>query len=306
MLDEIVKGKSKNARLDALVFPNRRDFRIWFIQLLDAKNEQLRNVQVIQQDGNGVIQSKIYGQNATYDGSRKVWIFYNGKIAYMDPQGNVTQRRIFRSKRGERLERNSMAALECFAQGQIHDGAATGALPERERRFSGSQSCRVQDPDVVSVRVAMECFGRRVCGESALHRFFSSGSAGWNSGRPLSVYRLILIQQRFPRAWARLQDFAAYRGVDSGCGVSSCSDLFCFIFVPPTGRFLLRGRRRKSGGAVQESGVGSQNELIALPAMKIVASQVKGSSESSSLQTASPQNLQLLNSCSFRVLTPDS
>jgi lipopolysaccharide export system permease protein len=98
MLDEIVKGKSKSARLDAHVFPNRKDHRIWFIQLLDAKNEQLRNVQVIQQDSSGVIQSKIYGQNATYDGSRKVWIFYNGKIAYMDPEGTVTNEEFFAQK----------------------------------------------------------------------------------------------------------------------------------------------------------------------------------------------------------------
>ena len=98
MLEEIVKGKSKSARLDALVFPNRRDFRIWFIQLLDAKNEQLSNVQVIQQNGSGVIQSKIYGQNVTYDGSRKLWIFSNGKIAYFDPQGNVTSEEFFARK----------------------------------------------------------------------------------------------------------------------------------------------------------------------------------------------------------------
>ena len=98
MLDEIIKGKAKNARMDALVFPNRRDFRIWFIQLLDAKNEQLRNVQVIQQDGNGVILSKIYGRNASYDGSRRVWIFYNGKVAYVDPQGNVSSEEFFSQK----------------------------------------------------------------------------------------------------------------------------------------------------------------------------------------------------------------
>ncbi|MBV9130150.1 MAG: LptF/LptG family permease [Verrucomicrobia bacterium] len=98
MLEEIIKGKSKSARLDALVFPNRRDFRIWFIQLLDAKNEQLSNVQVIQQNGSGVIQSKIYGQNVTYDGSRKLWIFSNGKIAYFDPQGNVTSEEFFARK----------------------------------------------------------------------------------------------------------------------------------------------------------------------------------------------------------------
>ncbi|MBV9298035.1 MAG: LptF/LptG family permease [Verrucomicrobia bacterium] len=98
MLEEIIKGKSKSARLDALVFPNRRDFRIWFIQLLDAKNEQLSNVQVIQQNGSGVIQSKIYGQNVTYDGSRKLWNFSNGKIAYFDPQGNVTSEEFFARK----------------------------------------------------------------------------------------------------------------------------------------------------------------------------------------------------------------
>jgi lipopolysaccharide export system permease protein len=98
MLEEIVKGKSKSEHLDAHVFPNRRDHRIWFIQLLDAKNEQLRNVQVIQQDSQGVIQSKIYGQNAAYNDSRKVWIFYNGKIAYIDPRGNVTNEEFFAQK----------------------------------------------------------------------------------------------------------------------------------------------------------------------------------------------------------------
>jgi lipopolysaccharide export system permease protein len=56
MLEEIIKGRAKNSRMDALVFPNRREFRIWFVQLLDTKNEQLHNVQVIQQDGHGVIQ----------------------------------------------------------------------------------------------------------------------------------------------------------------------------------------------------------------------------------------------------------
>jgi lipopolysaccharide export system permease protein len=98
MLDEIIKGKSKNERLDAHVFPNRKDHRIWFIQLLDAKHERLRNVQVIQQDEQGAIQSKIYGQNASYDGSRKVWIFYSGKIAYTDPEGVVTKEEFFTEK----------------------------------------------------------------------------------------------------------------------------------------------------------------------------------------------------------------
>lgn len=98
MLDEFIKGKSKNDRMEALVFPNRRDFRIWFIQLLDAKNAQLWNVQVIQQDGSGVIQSKIYGQTANYDAARKVWIFNNGKVSNVDADGNVTSEEFFTKK----------------------------------------------------------------------------------------------------------------------------------------------------------------------------------------------------------------
>ncbi|HYY26679.1 MAG TPA: LptF/LptG family permease [Chthoniobacterales bacterium] len=98
MLDELIKGKAKNSQLDAVVFPNRRDYRIWFIQLLDAKNERLSNVQVIQQDGNGVIQSKIYGQTASYDSQRRVWTFNNGKISNVDPAGNVTSEEFFKTK----------------------------------------------------------------------------------------------------------------------------------------------------------------------------------------------------------------
>jgi len=98
MLDEIAKGKVKNARLDAHVFPNRSDHRIWFIQLLDAKNEQLRNVQVIQQNVGGLIASKLYGRSATYDGARKLWTFYDGKLAHMDPDGNVTGEEFFAKK----------------------------------------------------------------------------------------------------------------------------------------------------------------------------------------------------------------
>ena len=98
MLDEIVKGKAKNSQLDALVFPNRREFRIWFVQHLDSKTEELSNVQVIQQDGTGIIQSKIYGETASYDASSKVWTFEKGKVSNEDPAGNVTSEEFFTKK----------------------------------------------------------------------------------------------------------------------------------------------------------------------------------------------------------------
>src|SRR6201997_4650198 len=137
MLDELVKGKSKSAHLEAHVFPNRKEHRIWFIQLLDAKNEQLRNVQVIQQDGNGVIQSKIYGQNASYDGSRKVWIFYNGKIAYIDPEGTVTNEEFFAQKEVSdwsetpwRLSSSSLKGKYMTVPQLVHYLNANGDFPE--------------------------------------------------------------------------------------------------------------------------------------------------------------------------------
>jgi lipopolysaccharide export system permease protein len=98
LLDEIIKGRSKKSVLDAYVFPNRRDHRIWFAQQFNTKTDQLTNVQVTQMDPTGVVQSKMYGANVSYDGARKVWIFFNGKFAEMDPTGNVTNDEFFERK----------------------------------------------------------------------------------------------------------------------------------------------------------------------------------------------------------------
>ena len=216
MLDEIIKGKAKNSRLDALVFPNRRDFRIWFIQLLDAKNEQLRNVQVIQQNGSGVILSKIYGQNATFDGSRKVWIFYNGKIAYIDPEGNVTNEEFFTQKEvsgwSETPWRLSSAALKgkYMTVPQLeHYLRENGDFPESNlAEFKTQMWYRFALPWNVLVVVFVAsplcvAFSRR-------------GALGGIAGGLVSFHRVVLIQQRFLGAWSGIQDIASGRGVDAG------------------------------------------------------------------------------------------
>jgi lipopolysaccharide export system permease protein len=98
LLDEIVKGRSKKSLLDAYVFPNRREHRIWYAQQFNTKTEQMTNAQVTQMDDNGIIQSKMYGATVSYDGARKVWIFFNGKLAEMDSEGNVTNDEYFDRK----------------------------------------------------------------------------------------------------------------------------------------------------------------------------------------------------------------
>jgi lipopolysaccharide export system permease protein len=98
LLDELTKGKSRQSLLEADIFVNRKDHRLWFIQSMNSKTEQISNVLVIQQDDQGVIQSKLYAQRVSFDSMRKVWIFYNGKLTNIDPTGAVITEAYFDKK----------------------------------------------------------------------------------------------------------------------------------------------------------------------------------------------------------------
>jgi LPS export ABC transporter permease LptG len=98
LLDELTKGKSKQSLLEADIFVNRKDHRLWFIQSMNRKTEEITNVQVIQQDEQGVIQSKLYAQRVSYDSMRNVWTFYDGKLTESDPSGAVVNETYFDKK----------------------------------------------------------------------------------------------------------------------------------------------------------------------------------------------------------------
>src|SRR5260370_33291218 len=55
-MDEVSKGHSKVTYLDGHVFVNRRQHRIWFIQLLNTKTREVKGLEITQQDENEVIQ----------------------------------------------------------------------------------------------------------------------------------------------------------------------------------------------------------------------------------------------------------
>jgi LPS export ABC transporter permease LptG len=95
-MDEVSKGHSKVTYLDGHVYVNRRQHRIWFIQLLNTKTSEVKGLEITQQDDNEVIQWIAYAASAVH--SRHKWVLYNGKISYVDADGNVTDEEFFDKK----------------------------------------------------------------------------------------------------------------------------------------------------------------------------------------------------------------
>jgi LPS export ABC transporter permease LptG len=95
-MDEVSKGHSKVTYLDGHVYVNRKQHRIWFIQLLDTKTRAVKGLEITQQDDNEVIQWIAYASSAVHNGRN--WILYDGKVSYVDADGNVTDEEFFDKK----------------------------------------------------------------------------------------------------------------------------------------------------------------------------------------------------------------
>jgi lipopolysaccharide export system permease protein len=98
MMDEVSKGHSKITYLDGHVFVNRRAHRIWFIQLLNTRTNEVKGLEITQQDKDEVIQWVAYAKSAVHDTARQIWILYDGKISQVDADGNVTDEEFFNKK----------------------------------------------------------------------------------------------------------------------------------------------------------------------------------------------------------------
>jgi lipopolysaccharide export system permease protein len=98
MIDEVSKGHSKTTQLDGHIFVNRREYRIWFVQHLNTKTQDMRGIEVTQQDAKETIVSIVYADAASHDRSNGAWVFFNGKISQIDPEGNVTEEEFFDRK----------------------------------------------------------------------------------------------------------------------------------------------------------------------------------------------------------------
>jgi lipopolysaccharide export system permease protein len=98
MIDEISKGHSKTTLLDGHIFVNRHEHRLWFVQHLDTKSQDMRGIEVTQQDANETIVSITYAESASHNRSSGAWTFRNRKISQLDPEGNVTEEEFFDKK----------------------------------------------------------------------------------------------------------------------------------------------------------------------------------------------------------------
>ena len=98
MIDEVSKGHSKTTLLDGHIFVNRHEHRIWFVQHINTKTQEIRGIEVTQQDAKETIVSLTYAESASHDRSTGAWILYNGKISQIDPDGNVTDEEFFDRK----------------------------------------------------------------------------------------------------------------------------------------------------------------------------------------------------------------
>lgn len=106
LLNQIVRGKPKNASTVGILFRNRVDARTWYVQKaahstkvqiredLNPLEEiqdlnELQGVHITQQDSKGNILSKYYARRATYNPTARVWNFERGKTVNFDIKGNV-------------------------------------------------------------------------------------------------------------------------------------------------------------------------------------------------------------------------
>lgn len=89
LLDQITKGKDKNAGLEQQLFRNRADNRTWYIQTMRRNSDELHGIHIIQQDAEGNITTKWYARRAFYDPTAKTWDLRAGKTVSFDADGNI-------------------------------------------------------------------------------------------------------------------------------------------------------------------------------------------------------------------------
>ncbi|HEV7402404.1 MAG TPA: LptF/LptG family permease [Chthoniobacteraceae bacterium] len=106
MLDEMTKGERRAAdrqAVEGLLFRDRMNNRTWYVQKMRPKPKQgaippLEGVHVIQQDENGVIERKWYGQKAIYDEQTHNWTLSDGQIVTFNKEGDITRTESFPGK----------------------------------------------------------------------------------------------------------------------------------------------------------------------------------------------------------------
>jgi LPS export ABC transporter permease LptG len=96
MLKELNSGRKPDKRaISALMFRNRADHRTWYMRKIYPVQQTLNDVQIIQQNPNGVILRQWYARAGSYDSDRKSWLFEDVKVIDMNKDGEITKTQLF-------------------------------------------------------------------------------------------------------------------------------------------------------------------------------------------------------------------
>lgn len=90
MLKELNSGKRLEDRaIVGHLFRNRADLRTWYMRRIYPNLQSVNDLQIIQQDKDGVITRQWYARSANYDLEQKLWNFTDMKIVDFNPAGDV-------------------------------------------------------------------------------------------------------------------------------------------------------------------------------------------------------------------------
>lgn len=101
----LVRGKTKESRLEGMLFRNRRELRSWFLESMPSDYGTtgslgvLKGLHIIQQDAEGNILKKYYAREATYDPAARTWDLRRGKEVDLDPDGQMVGEEYWEVKR---------------------------------------------------------------------------------------------------------------------------------------------------------------------------------------------------------------
>ncbi len=95
MLKELNSGKKGEKTIKGHLFRNREDRRTWYMRELRNADQQLRDVQIIQQNKGGYVIRQWYARQADFDTARKTWTLTYAKIIDMNKEGDITKTQLF-------------------------------------------------------------------------------------------------------------------------------------------------------------------------------------------------------------------
>lgn len=102
---QLVREKAKSSVVEGMLFRNRRDRRMWFVESMPADygaagaHGVLEGIHISQQDAEGNILRKYYARRALYDPAMRAWELQQGKEVNLDREGSMVSEQYWEAKR---------------------------------------------------------------------------------------------------------------------------------------------------------------------------------------------------------------